>query len=363
MFLAAVAAAQNAVTPASEPTPTPTPEVKADPASVPADELVVQLVGACQEKPGASVPPECINGITKIEFERMVNLVSLPQPQQRQFANRMAALLAASNEAKRRGLQNTPEGQEWQKIFMLQALASALQGDIRKRAAEVPDADIQSYYNERQKEFRAGVFEKVTIPKRPGTKEKPAAPEEDKAFATKIRERWMAGEDPEKLQKEATERANPKATPPNVKVPPSGNQPVRSLPAADQGVFELKAGSFSELMSNANGFYVYKVISVETSKLEDKYLRELTVRDHIKQNLQQQRMQKMMEEVQNSSVISLNPKYFGPAPATPAFPGAPAGGRPGGAQMRMTPDSGSQPPANQPPVAPPTGSKGPQSTK
>ncbi len=319
--------------------------------------MVILLMGACQAKPGETVPADCTGGMSKEEFEKLTKALDpeMPDMQKRTFASRLGQLIVSANEARRRGLDKSPEYQLMQRLVAMQALDNLLRNDVRTKAAAVPDADVQAYYKEHVKDYQTGTFQKIFIPNRIGTKEHPAAPEEDKAFAEKIRERWMAGEDPEKLQKEATERVDPKGIPPKVDLTSIAGRPYRRVNLQpDQDIFDMAPGSFSPLKSNAIGHYVYKVLTIGALGLDDKVAGEFTVRDQIKQMLQQQRMRSMAQDISTSSIVKLNDKYFGPEPQRPTGMPPGIGGAPAG--VRMTPP----PPPPAKPGASPRGAQKPK---
>ena len=78
-------------------------------------------------------------------------------------------------------------------------------------------------------------------------REAEADQEAQKALAEKIRQRWVAGEDPTKLEKEAMDSSGVKTTPPDVNV---GARRPGSLPEAHEAVFDLKAGEISPVYSD-----------------------------------------------------------------------------------------------------------------
>ena len=155
-------------------------------------------------------------------------------------------------------------------------------------------------------------------------------------LADKLRARAAAGEDFAKLQKEAYEAAGMKIEAPTVSLPTVRRS---GLPPAQAAVFELKAGEVSPVINDSGGHYVFKVVSKTAIPLDQ-------ATNEIKGKLQNERMRKLMEDLNNSFHVETNEAYFGP----PA-PNAPMGGPRGPGQMMPPPRM--QNPGNGPGSAPP----------
>jgi parvulin-like peptidyl-prolyl isomerase len=149
-------------------------------------------------------------------------------------------------------------------------------------------------------------------------KGKPATPsaEQVKAIAEKIHARAVAGEDFDKLQKDAFEAVGMKSTAPTTAME---KIPRGSLPAAQDAVFSLKPGAVSEVFSDPGAYYIYKVVSHETQPLD-------SVKDEIKKMLQNEKLQKSMEAIINSGKTELNDAYFAQGMGGPSRPAPPAVG-------------------------------------
>jgi hypothetical protein len=160
-----------------------------------------------------------------------------------------------------------------------------------------------------------------------------------KAEAEKIRQRAAAGEDFTELQKEAFEAAGLKATEPTVSL---GKITRGNLPVTHEKVFELQVGQTSQLITDAGGYYVYKVVSKQQVPFAQ-------AKPEIQNTLQTQRMQDRMESLINSIHPQLNPDYFGGEAAAPsaARPQAtPSGSKPTAPPgANPSPRPGAQPPS------------------
>jgi hypothetical protein len=133
--------------------------------------------------------------------------------------------------------------------------------------------------------------------------------------ADALHTRAAAGEDFEKLQKEAYEAAGMKGNPPSANM---GKMRRTNLPPSQVAVFDLKTGEVSAVINDPSGHYVYKMISKEVMPLDQ-------VKDEIHGSLQNQRMRDLMQGIQASVTPELNEAYFGGGPSGPApGPGKPA---------------------------------------
>jgi hypothetical protein len=268
----------------------------------------------------------------------------------RQLAVRYAQVLAMSTEAEKRNLDKTPHFDESLHFARMTVLAQELNKSLQTDSNNVSDQDIQDYYTKNPASYVEATFVKIFVPhtKRveaapPAAAKKPAAktgtaaaapaaktpaakklsPEEQekagveamKKEATTLRERLIKGEDPDKLEKAAFVAAGLMGNP-----PPTKMEKVRrtSLPAAQQSVLELNPGDVSEVISDASGNYIYKLVSKDTMPLD-------SVKTEIKNQLSSQRYREAMQKFQGNA--DLNDAYFGPGRPT-GMPMPPRGNRP-----------------------------------
>lgn len=360
-----------------------TPPAPADTsASVPDNAPVLTIEGVCapQPKPAAakgatakpstekappSVPPaDCKTVFTKAQFEQLANsLAPNITPQMRkQLASVLPRLMAMSNDAKKQGLDKTPQYKERLKLRTMQVLAEELQQNIQEKAAKVPDADIEKYYKDHPESFEQYNLDRIFVPrtkqaselkneaernekltedqqKAKETAEKAEAAQNEQAMtklADDLRARAAAGEDFLKLQKEAFEAAGMKIESPTVNLPSTRRT---SLAPTHAAVFDLKPGEVSAVISDAGGHYIYKLNSKTEEPLDQ-------AKNEIHGRLQNERMRESMEKLNSSFKVETNEAYFGPGGpgAMPPRPIRPTQGmRPG------TPPAGA---ASQPPTPP-----------
>jgi hypothetical protein len=374
------------------PPPTPaTPPAPADTsASVPANAPVLTIEGVCAPQPkpatakGAAAKPasaktsastspaDCKTVITKAQFEQLANNLApnITPQMKKQLASVLPRLMAMAEDAKKQGLDKTPQYKERVKFRTMQVLAEELQQNIQEEAAKVPDADVEKYYKDHPENFEIYNLDRIFVPrtrqeaelkKEPGKNEKLTSDEQkakeaaDKTTAEQgeqamtkladdLRTRAAAGEDFLKLQKEAFEAAGMKIESPTVNLPSTRRT---SLSPAHGAAFDLKPGEVSQVISDAGGHYIYKLNSKTETPLEQ-------AKAEIHGRLQNERMREQMDKLNSSFKVETNEAYFGPGGpgAMPPRPGRPTPGmRPG------TPPAGATsqppPPADQPPAAKP----------
>ncbi len=393
---AAAAPAQAGSAPATQATPparapfmpgAPAKPAAPDTSAIPATAAVITINGVCspQPKPAAAkgapakpaaktpaskTPADCKTVITKAEFEKLANSLSpnvTPQ-MKKQLSTLLPAAIAMSNEAKKQGLDKTPQFQETLRFMKMQILKNELTRNIQEKAANVPQTEIEGYYKKNPEAFEQYNLDRLFVPRTkqepPETKEekeldqklseeqqkakeaaeKAKAEENEQAMsklAESLRERAAAGEDFVKLQKEAFDAAGMKIESPTVNLPKVRHT---GLPPAHAAVFDLKPGEVSQVINDAGGHYIYKLNSKELLPLDQ-------VKDEIHNTLQSQRNRDMMEKINNSFKVETNEAYFGPAQAMTPPPRMP---RPRMAPSPTAPQAQPQtPPPAQPPASKP----------
>lgn len=320
--------------------PGPGPEIqKAEPAeaAVPEDAPVITIDGVC-DKPDAN-PADCKTVVTRAQFEKMLSMVApsragmptqFPPAVKRNMATQYSQLLTVASAAEKEGVEKSPQAQELLRFARMQALAQAFTRQLQQKV-EPTDAEIQKFYNDNAAKLEQVTLDRIFIPKtseatKPAAKSASAAKAAGAAKtaggtakdasataaftekAEKLRQRAVAGEPFDKLQKEALEGSNFPSAPETRMAAQKG-----TLPPDQEAVFNLKPGEVSKVFNEPSGAYIYKMVSKGPVPLEQ-------VKDEIKQRLTQEKMQAAMEAVLKSSKPVLNDQYFGPA--TPAAPGA-----------------------------------------
>ena len=356
-------------------------------ASVPATAAVITVDGVCSQphtaatkgtaaKPASAVKPAdtsaagCKTVITKAEFEQLVKAAipaSNPTAQmKKQLANALPRLIALSNDAKKKGLDKTPQFDELMKIMRMQMLARELDRNLQEEAGKIPDSEIEAYYQKNSQEFEQFTLDRLFVPRakvdnqpremepkageaKPSEEEIKAKQAEEKAkqeesqeamtkLADDLRARAAAGGDFVALQKEAFEAAGMKIDSPTVSLPSVRRN---GLPTAHAAVFDLKPGEVSPVINDSGGHYIYKMESKTEEPLDQ-------AKNEIHTKLQSQRYRETMDKLNGSYHADLNPAYFGADAAVAPQQQMPMHRPPGG----MAPSSAQPPAANQAPPQP-----------
>ncbi len=320
---APVANGQNATPPPAAPNPATS--------NVPMDAAVITLKGVCQPKAGSTTPPAgCVTGMTREQFEKMTKALQqpdkppMPPDVMRNFASQYSKLLVFADTAREMGLENDPRVLQILQFARNQILTDALNQHIVQEYAHPTDQQIEDNYKQNSKKYVEATLQRIIVPRSATTGDKPKPSEaEEKAYAEKIRERWVAGEDPVKLEKEAMEHAGLTTPPPDINV---GARRPGTLPEAHESVFELKAGEISPVFADPGSLYIYKLVSTRQVPLSE-------VKATISSAIQRQMITDRIQQIQNSATVVLNDAYFGPdtpktVHQTVITPKGPAGARP-----------------------------------
>lgn len=346
--------AQNPTAPAAD---------AGDRAQMAPDTPVITVPGVCdapRAHAAAATPASqegCQTVITRAQFEALADALqpNMNAQNKRRLADAYPRLLAMAQEARKRGLESDAKYKELVRLSRLQILSQQLSRNIKEEADKVPEADIENYYKHNLEAFEQADLLRLFVPKEKqhapvkadaaakeatedDTKQSEAQKADEEAMrktADDIRKRAAAGEDFESLQKEAYAAAGIAGAPAPTNI---GKLRRSQIPLDQRAVLDLKAGEVSGLFNEANGYYVYKVISKETKPLEQ-------ARDEIRTTLSQQRLQDAMAKYQRENKATLNEAYFGPAgpPLPPRGPSPALAGKPQAAA----------PPANAGKPAPP----------
>lgn len=403
LLLSALAVGQAAPSSSTKPAEKPATKSAADKSekdatestSVPPSAAVITIDGICDTPASAAkaagsakLKAACKTVITRAQFE---DLASALQPNmnpamKRRLADVYPKMLVMAHEARKRGLENDPKYKQVLQFARLQILSQELSKSLKEESDKVPAAEIEKYYKDNASAFQQADLKRLFIPKdkqsesadneaadadeaqgeqKPGNQAKaePKPAEQKKAAETQktaeqkkadaeatkkaeeeamkkeadtLHTRAAAGEDFDKLQKEAFEAASIKGTPPSTSI---GKLTPNEVPVNHRAVLDLKDGQVSDVITEANGYYIYKVVSKSTKPLDQ-------ARDQIRATLAQQKMQDTVQKIQDEAKTSLNEAYFAVPAGMPGMPGMPATGAPAaGSSGGMRAPSGSAPAA------------------
>src|SRR5664279_380036 len=320
----------------SAPAPAPPRHVSKEAPAAPAvslsavgmDQPVITLKGACQPIGTLQPAKDCASSVSREQFEKITNALqpNMPADAKRNFATNYGRLLVFSDAALALHLEDDPNVQLLLRFVTRQVLADGVRRHYSDEFAHPTDQQIQEYYDQNKAKYQEATLLRIVIPRSPGTEGK-AQPSETEwnAAGEKLRQRWVAGEDPVKLQEAAFAAAGVTgAGTPEVSL---GARRPGSLPAGQDSVFQLKAGEVSAVFLDPAAGYIYKVVSTRQIPVSDE-------RESISQTMQKQLLQDKLEEINKSATPQLNEQYFGPPPAAGA-PGMGAG--PGPAPQTIHP--------------------------
>ena len=329
------------------------PPASAATSNVPMDQAVITLKNVCQPKAGATTAPAgCVSSMTREQFETMTKALQppdkppMPAEVKRNFATQYAKLLVFADAARELGLENDPRVLEILQFAKNQILTDALNQHIIQESSHVPEQQIEDYYKQNSKKYVEATLQRIMVPRAAASGDKPKPTDaEEKAYADKIRERWVAGEDPVKLEKEAMEHAGLTTPPPDVNF---GARRPGALPEAHESVFDLKPGEVSQVFPDPGSLFIYKLVSIRQVPLSE-------VKATISSALQRQMITDKIQQIQSSATIVLNDAYFGPempktVHQTIITPKGAAGGKP---------NSGAAPPGQNAAPAPAPNSEAP----
>lgn len=342
LLVASFCYAQTAPKPSqlpSAPSPSsPSPKAANEAKEVAPTAPVITLNGFCPGKQATGA--DCKTFVTRDQFEKLAKALGAPENMRPQLANAYAQALILGGKAEERGLTNKPETQEILQFVRLQTLARVLANDVQQQAANVPQSELQQYYDEHKDQFAQATLQRIFIPKSAG-KEK-VSESTLKAEADKIdAAAKAAGADFTKLQKQAYDDLKITTAPPPVDLRDMRRDSLP--PAQQQKVFSLATGAVSEPIDEPSAIYIYKLVAKNVPPLTQ-------VEAEVKRTLEQQRFQADMEKMLSGVKPELNQAYFsnGAAEGRPEPSGAHSPVTPAGSPASKTPASAPKGPSSPP---------------
>ena len=289
---------------------------------------VITIYGLCDTvssgRNKATTPAAMLNAkncktvVTRAQFDSLAEALqpTWTPASRRQLAEIYPKLLLMQREFRRRGLDKDAKIKEALAFTLLRFEAETMAKSLKENADNVSDADVDKYYRENASGFEQAALERIFVPvdKKRTSKDgeedskKPGDSGEDgnallRQRADAIRARAAAGEDCEKLQKEAYESAGAEGQPSTH----LGKLSANDLPASHRSILGLKEGELSQPISDPGGYYIYKVGRKSIRSLDE-------VRPEIKSLLSQMRFTEAMHAVEQSARTELNDSYLPAAP-------------------------------------------------
>src|SRR3954469_1746461 len=128
--------------------PAPKPIDPTDPAAVPMDETVLLIPGVCDPPLPKTSKAPCETRMTRQQFETMWSTFSRPGTKKpvveepagarKSMVDAYSTMTIMSQQARKQGLEKTPEFQLQLKVLKMQLLAKQLQQKIKEENAEPP---------------------------------------------------------------------------------------------------------------------------------------------------------------------------------------------------------------------------------
>ena len=308
---------------AEQATPAKAPESKVGP-----NDTVLTVKGVCAD--GSKQGDDCKTTISKEQFEKLANALqpNMAPAIRRQLATAYSRMLLMSTAAEKRGLDKQPKFDDMLRFARMQVLSQELTRALQEEAGNISDSDFESYYNKNAPAFEEATLVRIFVPankqivnSKPNLKDEEVKAQQKtgeeamKKTAAALRTRAVSGEDFDKLQKEAYLAAGLKGTPPSTKM----DKIRRTTLAPHADLLDMKPDQVSELISDASGHYIYKLLSKQTLPLEE-------VKQEIRMAISAQRYRDAMQPFQAGNA-ELNDAYFGPARNT-AMPMPPKRAKP-----------------------------------
>jgi parvulin-like peptidyl-prolyl isomerase len=289
---------------------------------------VITVRGLCDPATGSKTgksassrtAADCKTVITRAQFESLANALQpeMAPTMKKKLAELYPTMIVMAHTARKRGYDKSPQFKELMQFSHLQVLSMQLNRAVQKQADNVPAADIEKYYKENSAGFEQLSLQRIFVPKgkppqiandktNTAAATQPAKSDEDaaKKEAESLETRAAAGEDFDKLQKEAYDFAGIASPGPGSRVEVFASE----LLPSQRAILDLKPGEVSHVFAESNGFYIYKFLAKEQKPLDDK------VREDIKSKLAHQRFQSTMDQLHKSFVTTLSDAYFGTDPA------------------------------------------------
>ena len=260
----------------------------------------------------------CKSVITREEFEELVSAINprMIKLERHQLALNYAKMLGLENEALRDGLDKKPEMQALLRYMRASALGGGAYRQVLREAADNSSQQVEKFYKANQASYDRYTLQRLVIPLAKHQREAKslenisqaesanASAPEMKALAEKMHARAAAGEDFTVLQKEIFQQAGIQGDP-NVEV----SDVMRGTLSGEQNqVFDMTPGAVSPVISDATGYFVYKLISKRTPPFD-------AVREQVAIEMANKHSATELKRIENAKVNEAYfEKYDPPAP-------------------------------------------------
>lgn len=248
--------------------------------------------------------------MTAGEFESFIN--NLPPevqamargPAKRRIAEDLVKLKVLAAEAKKQGLDQTPQFKQQMELMRDNALAGALINSAQGKL--VTDQDVQKYYDEHKAEFERVTARHILIPAGGASGQ---TDEQAKAKADAIKQRLDKGEDFAAIAK--AESADPGSKDEGGLLQPFGRGQM--VPEFEETAFSQKDNAISQPVKTRFGYHIIQTLKKETQPLAE-------VKEEITEILRPQKVEAMVEQLRKAANVKVDDTFFGPPVTAPQMP-------------------------------------------
>jgi hypothetical protein len=297
---------------------------------IPVSATVITLDGVCAQPPAATkgaasgakpatakAAAPCKTVVTRGQLDALLESIDpSPSPKERQqFAINYARLLAGSQLAEQKHLDQSPEVtrtiQAKQKMARMQVLTDAMLQVLQREAAHVPPKEVEAYYKQYAGNFEQAEVRRVAIPLSAPTEDgKPIDQAAAKAKMEELRTAAIQGDSFDDLQARAYKAFNIKGDVPHTEL----TLMRRSGFSTDEAkVFEMDPGATTPVFEDAGMVVMLQVISHKTQSLTDS-------QSEIEAVLLQQRLKEQLQVATKGITADFNLKYMDSKAQPELFP-------------------------------------------
>jgi len=278
---------------------------------------VLIVDGPCIDPKMNNASKNCKAVVTTADIDAVANVLNPDNSAmaRRQIAVNYARLFAAASAAEKKNIDKLPEVlkeiEVQQQLLRMEILAKALYRQLEVRARDIPAGAFEKYYQDHQSQFAVADLQRIYVPKSLGTSDAEIADNVAlKTWVQGLRARAIAGEDFDRLQREAFSNLNIKAPAPNTKL-----REIRrtKLPVSEAIAFDMKPGEVTEVLDAPGAYAILKLDSKTMMPLEN-------VKTEISAELQRAQMMQAILETTNGVNPEFNLGYLNLASAPQLFP-------------------------------------------
>jgi hypothetical protein len=264
---------------------------------------VITIRHRCPDQAAARESHVCTITVTKQDFDDLVQALDpkMPASNRQSLASEYSRLLIMGAEARRRGIDESPELQTLLRFSNLQTLATRLIREISASPPQVQSHQIAEYFRDHVRDYREVSLSRILVPVQQAASSHGGMSTAMRAEA--VRARAKNGEDFAALQREIGVATS--GTPEQkVRI---GPLPCMSLPEVHRPVCDLEPGEISQALPNSYGYSIYRLESRRSRAFDE-------VRDEIRGLLERRLLEQEIEKVRTPLSVNLDERYFGKLP-------------------------------------------------